>query len=60
VVILFSKNKKGLPKFNMPLEVWEGLVFIVEEMETHEQIYLSHKGLKHLLSSWWGTFLLMD
>jgi hypothetical protein len=33
-----SKNKKGLPKFNMPLEVWEGLVYIVEEMETHEQI----------------------
>jgi hypothetical protein len=38
VIMLPKKNLKGLPKFNMPSEVWEGLVFIVEEMEAHEQI----------------------
>jgi hypothetical protein len=36
--MLPNKNKKGLPKFSMPLEVWEGFFSTVEETEAHEQI----------------------
>jgi hypothetical protein len=38
VIMLPNKNKNGLPKFSMPLEVWEGFVSIVEKTEAHEEI----------------------
>jgi len=38
VIMLPSKNKKGLPKFNMHLKVWEDSVSTMEETEAHEQI----------------------
>jgi hypothetical protein len=38
MIMLPSKNKKGLPKFSMHLKAWEGFVSTVEETEAHEQI----------------------
>jgi hypothetical protein len=38
MIMLPNKNKKGLPKFSMPLKVWEGFVSTMEEIEAHEQI----------------------